>query len=32
MLIDFEKACDFVSWQFIYDVLHIFGLNESFIN
>ena len=32
MLIDFEKAFDSVLWQFIYEVLHIFGLNESFIN
>ena len=31
MLIDFEKAFDTVSWQFIYQVLHIFGLKESFI-
>ena len=30
MLIDFQKAFDSVSWQFLYKVLEIFGLDEQF--
>ena len=30
MLIDFQKAFDSVSWQFIYKVLDIFGFDEQF--
>ena len=32
MLIDFEKAFDSISWNFLYKTLKFFGLSEKFIN
>ena len=32
MLIDFEKAFDSISWQFLYKTLSFFGYSDSFIN
>ena len=32
MLIDFEKAFNSISWNFLYKTLKFFGLSEKFIN
>ena len=32
MLIDFEKAFDSVSWNFLYSTLALFGFDEAFIS
>jgi len=32
VLIDFEKAFDSISWNFLYKVMELFGFNENFIN